>query len=90
MEPPIRVAVDKDALIEAAFAYVTGPWPRSEAVKQHLQAVQAVGTALPTVFLDAMVLDGVRDREDVAELVSFCLRGWDDLSQQPVAEPVAG
>lgn len=71
MEPRIRirVEVDREGLIDDYLAYVTDPRPSRN---EHHAALLDAGP-VPTPILEQMVLDGVNQREHVAELVDFTL-----------------
>ena len=86
MDEPIRIVVDREKLIDVLHAYVTDPHPGRERRLEELvlpDLVSLVGrpwrrstTARHALrdFIDVMVLDGVRSRRDVAELLtSFSL-----------------
>jgi hypothetical protein len=75
-----RVQVDRDALIDAYLAYVTDPLPSRN--DRH-SAVLDEGPVPPEV-LEHMVMEGVTQRQHVAELVTYCLEtGWGQSFPRP-------
>jgi hypothetical protein len=78
---PVRAAVDKDAVTDAAFAFVSARWPSHDAQETLLRAMGPVRWLIPAAVLEAMVLDGVSRREDVAALIEYGLGldQWEDL-----------
>ena len=62
-----RLQVDADELTEAMYAFVTDPSPR----RNDRPIVQELNDVNPDVVdvMEAMVLDGTEDRQDVADYV---------------------
>ena len=71
MEPRIRIRieVDREGLVDDYLAYVTDP--RSSRNEHHTALLDS--GPVPARILEQMVLDGVSQREHVAELVDFTL-----------------
>jgi hypothetical protein len=75
-----RVLVDRDALIDAYFAYVTDPHPSRN--DRHSEVLDE--GPVPPEVLEKMVLEGVDQRRDIADLVTYCLvTGWGQSSPRP-------
>ena len=75
MEPRIRIRVeiDREGLVDDYLAYVTDP----RASRNEYHAALLDSGPVPTAILEQMVLDGVSEREHVAELVAFTLERID-------------
>ena len=71
MEPRIRirVEVDREGLVDDYLAYVTDP----RASRNEHHAIVLDSGPVPAPILEQMVLDGVSERDHVAELVDFTL-----------------
>ncbi|MER3439133.1 MAG: hypothetical protein C4346_16945 [Chloroflexota bacterium] len=69
----IRVAVDENALIDEAFAFVVDPSP----TRNNRPIVQELSDFNPEMLdvLECMVLDGTEERQDVADYIHAVLRG---------------
>jgi hypothetical protein len=69
----IRVAVDENALIDEAFAFVIDPSP----TRNNRPIVQELSDFNPEMLdvLECMVLDGTEERQDVADYIHAVLRG---------------
>lgn len=65
----IDVEVDREGLIDAYLAYLTDPHPSRN--ERHEEVLDE--GPVPPLLLEAMVLDGVDQRDIVADLVDFCL-----------------
>jgi hypothetical protein len=73
----IRVNVNKEGIIDAYLAFLTDPRP---ARRNHHHLVLREG-GIPPVLLDALLLEGEPEREDVAELVSAMIA---EMARVPV------
>jgi hypothetical protein len=71
--PFFRLLVDEDGLTDALLDFVTDP----RATRNERPVVQDLHDLAPGMVpvLEAMVLDGVEDRADVAAYVHACLFG---------------
>lgn len=65
----VSVEVDRDGLIDAYIAYLTDP--RAARNEYHEEVIDE--GPIPPALLEAMVLDGVDQRDIVAELVDYFL-----------------
>jgi hypothetical protein len=87
MAEPTHLVVDKDALIDQLYAYVTDPSPsRTKRLESIVipdlaslggrpEPARLAAGSLRTsirIVIDAMVLDGVRSRRDVAAFIDYC------------------
>lgn len=68
----IRVAVDEEALIDEAYAFVIDPHP-SRNTRPIVQELSDFNPEMLDV-LECMVLDGTEERQDVAEYILAVLR----------------
>ncbi|MDQ6671760.1 MAG: hypothetical protein M3069_13640 [Chloroflexota bacterium] len=71
--PFFRLLVDEDGLTDALLAFVSDP----RATRNDLPVIQDLHDLAPGMVpvLEAMVLDGVEDRTDVAEYVHAAVFG---------------
>ena len=68
-----RIEVDEAGLVDDYLAYVTDP----RATRNEHHAALLDSGPVPPAVLEQMVLDGVTEREHVAELVAFVLERGD-------------
>jgi hypothetical protein len=67
-----RMLVDQDGIIDAILAYVREPRASvRNAMSQTQELRDSAAFPLPWALVDAMVLDGVEDRQDVADLIHW-------------------
>ena len=66
----VEVKIDKEGLIDELLAYFMDPSPTRNR-RPVLDEGRAFNLAVPHDVLESMVLDGVDQREDVADLVSY-------------------
>ena len=71
--PFIRLEYNRDALIDAAFDFVTDPRP-SRNERAIVKALDDVNPEMVDV-LESMLMDGTEDRQDVADYVDAALPG---------------
>jgi hypothetical protein len=71
--PFFRLLVDEDGLTDALLGFVTDP----RATRNDLPVIQDLHDLAPGMVpvLEAMVIDGVEDRQDVADYVHATLFG---------------
>lgn len=65
----VQVEVDREGLIDAYLAYLTDPRPSRNEIHEEVLDEGPI----PPTLLEAMLLEGVEQREIVADLVDFCL-----------------
>ena len=74
MTPLFRLSIDVEVLIDDIYAYVTEP---HAAIRNTMPIVDELRDSpveiLPWELVEAMVLDGVNDRQMVADLVHYLL-----------------
>lgn len=73
LSPFFRLLVDEDGLTDALLAFVTDP----HATRNDLPVIQDLHELAPGMVpvLEAMVIDGVEERQDVADYVHASLFG---------------
>jgi hypothetical protein len=69
--PFIRLEVDRERLIDEAFAFVTDPRP-SRNERPVVKALDDVNPEMVDV-LECMVIDGTEERQDVADYIAVAL-----------------
>ncbi len=74
MAPLFRLVIDEEALIDDLYAYVTEP---RAAIRNAMPIVDELRDhpieIFPWDLVEAMVIDGVNDRQMIADLVHYLL-----------------